>query len=151
MWSLLGNLTQPIFQGGRLRANVDLAAGGSQEALALYASTALQAYAEVETALAAEAFLLAQERALEEAATQLVAAERLAEERYRYGVGEYLTVLDSQTRSFTARSNLLTLRRARLQNRIDLYLALGGGFDPETQVATDSEPQREEREEEESS
>jgi len=147
VWSLVGNLTQPIFQGGRLRANIDRAAGGSEEALAVYAGTALQAYAEVETALAAEAFLRAQERALEEAATQLVAAERLAEERYRYGVGDYLTVLDSQTRSFISRSNLLTLRRARLQNRIDLYLALGGGFDAETRdVAADAEPREEEEE-----
>jgi len=92
----------------------------------------LAAYAEVETALAAEEYLAGQERHLAESDRQLSAALRLAEDRYRRGVGFYLIVLDSQSRAFLARSTLLSLRRQRMDNRIDLYLALGGGFDADS-------------------
>jgi len=132
VWKLLAGITQPLFQGGRLRAGVDLADAAGDAALARYASAVLMAYSEVESALASETYLRDWEESLTEAATQLVAAERLAERRYTNGVGDYLTVLDSQTRSVIAQSNLLSLRRARLDNRVDLHLALGGGFDPST-------------------
>jgi NodT family efflux transporter outer membrane factor (OMF) lipoprotein len=128
VWSLAANLTQPLFQGGRLRANVDATAATSDEVLALYAATALRAYGEVETTLAAESYYVEQEYHLAQATEQLIAAERLSEFRYRTGVGDYLTVLESQTRSFATQTQLLTLRRQRLDNRVDLYLALGGGF-----------------------
>ena len=59
-----------------------------------------------------------QQREPERQGAERRAAESLAWDRYRNGVGDYLTVLDSQTRSFVARSNLLELRRARLENRI---------------------------------
>ena len=129
VWSLVGGLVQPLFQGGRLRAGVDRADAGTREALALYVGQVLDAFAEVESDLAAEQRLAERERHLAEAATQLVAARELAEERYRTGVGFYLVVLESQTRALTAESALLVLRRQRLNNRIDLHLALGGGFE----------------------
>jgi NodT family efflux transporter outer membrane factor (OMF) lipoprotein len=129
VWSLAANLAQPIFQGGRLRAGVELADAVADEALARYADSVLTAFAEVESALAAEQYLADREGHLAEAARQLVAAERLAQDRYRLGVGDYLAVLESQTRAFVAQSKLITLRRARLTNRIDLHLALGGGFE----------------------
>ena len=50
--------------------------------------------------------------------------------RYRSGLGDYLLVLESQTRELAAEGELLTLRRELLQNRVDLHLALGGGFHP---------------------
>ncbi len=128
VWSLLANLTQPLFQGGRLRAGVDRAAAGSDELLAAYAGLALDAFREVESALAAEQHLIERERHLAEAARQLGAARRLAEDRYRSGLGDYLLVLESQTRELVAESELLSLRRELLHNRIDLHLALGGGF-----------------------
>ena len=131
VWSLAANLTQPLFQGGRLRANIDASAATTDEVLALYAATALRAYGEVETALAAESYFIEQEYHLAQATEQLIAAERLSEFRYQSGVGDYLNVLDSQTRSFTTQTTLLTLRRERLDNRVDLYLALGGGFTAE--------------------
>ncbi len=103
------------------------------ERLEAYAATVLRAFAEVETALAAESLLGDQEVALQRSADELGAAQRLALERYRNGVGDYLSVLESQSREFTARSALLAVRRERLTNRVDLYLALalGGGFQPE--------------------
>jgi NodT family efflux transporter outer membrane factor (OMF) lipoprotein len=129
VWSLLGGLTQPLFQGGKLRAGVKRADAVSDEALALYVGRALEAFAEVESELAAGGRLAKQELHLAEAARQLRAARGLAEERYRTGVGFYLVVLESQTRALTAESALLALRRERLNNRINLHLALGGGFE----------------------
>jgi NodT family efflux transporter outer membrane factor (OMF) lipoprotein len=129
VWGLVANLTQPIFQGGRLRAGIDRAEALTDEALASYAAFVLRAFAEVETALAAESFLADEETQVALNVGHLVAAERLAEDRYRLGVGGYLAVLESQTRSFLVRSELLAVRRQRLDNRVDLHLALGGGFE----------------------
>jgi NodT family efflux transporter outer membrane factor (OMF) lipoprotein len=129
IWSLVANLTQPLFEGGRLRAGVDRADAVSVESLNLYAQTVLDAFAEVESALAAESYLAGQEKYLAESSRQLTAALALAEDRYRRGVGIYLSVLDSQSRAFAARSELLAVRRLRLDNRVDLHLALGGGFE----------------------
>ncbi|TDI34267.1 MAG: efflux transporter outer membrane subunit [Acidobacteria bacterium] len=128
VWSLLGGLTQPLFQGGRLRAGVRLADAVGDESLELYASSVLRAFAEVETALADENWLRDQESALAFSSDQLAAAQRLALQRYSNGVGDFLTVLESQRREFLARSALLAVRRQRLANRVNLFLALGGGF-----------------------
>ena len=68
-----------------------------------YANTALAAYAEVETALAAEQFLREREQYLTTSVTQARAAERLADERYRAGLETYITVLDSQRSAFRPR------------------------------------------------
>jgi multidrug efflux system outer membrane protein len=132
VWTLAANLTQPLFQGGRLRAGVESADAGKDEALARYVSSVLQAYREVESALAAEEFLHGQIAALEEGAKQTIAAQRLSEQRYAQGVGGYLVVLESQTRAVSSQSELLSARRALLDNRVDLHLALGGGFDYQT-------------------
>jgi outer membrane protein TolC len=72
--------------------------------------------------------LAAREQLLAASAQQLGAARQLAGERYRSGVGDYLTLLESESREHAARSALLSVRRQRLDNRIDLHLALGGGF-----------------------
>ena len=140
VWNLVGNLTLPLFQGGRLRAAVDLAKAGSEQALAIYASSALKAYAEVESTLAAEGFLVQQEQALQEAARQARAARGLAQDRYDTGLTDLITVLESQRRAFEAESQLLAVRRQRLEARIDLHLALGGGFEP----IDSSEPEKRE-------
>jgi NodT family efflux transporter outer membrane factor (OMF) lipoprotein len=129
VWGIFAGLTQPIFQGGRLRAGVARADAISDEALAAYVGSVLRAYAEVEIALSNEGWLADEQGQLELNVGHNVAAERLAEDRYRAGVGRYLEVLESQTRSFVARSELLALRRTRLTNRVDLHLALGGGFE----------------------
>ena len=129
VWSLVANLVQPIFESGRLRANVDRAESVSDEAVAMYVGTALRAYAEVESALAAEETLTERQRYLTYAAQQSRAAERLAEDRYRRGLSDYVTVLASQRRALDAESGLIDARRRGLDNRVDLYLALGGGFD----------------------
>lgn len=128
MWSLAGNLAQPILQGGRLRANVKLAEARAREALEGYHSIVLRAFGEVETALDSESQLREREAALEEAAFQAGEALRLAEERYFAGLIGFITLMESQRGAFNAETELIRVRQQRLDNRIDLYLALGGGF-----------------------
>ena len=130
VWSLVGSIVQPLFQGGRLRAGVSQAEGVKEEFLASYASSAIRAFAEVETALAAESLLAEQEAALARAAEQSREARLLAEDRYGSGLENFVTVLESQRRSLQADGELIAARRSRLENRVDLHLALGGGFDP---------------------
>jgi outer membrane protein TolC len=128
IWNIAGNLTQPIFQGGRLLAGIDLANANSRSALANYAQVALNAFRELESLLAAEGFLQDELSASEQAAIESVAAEELAWQQYQRGLVDIITVLESQRRAFTAQSSLLSVMNNRLANRINLYLALGGNF-----------------------
>jgi len=128
VWSLVANLSAPLFQGGRLRAGVDLAESGREAALAQYAGQVLAAYGEVERALVAERLLAAQEAALAETAREAAAALALARARYNSGLTDLITLLDTQRREFVANSQLLSARRQRLEARIDLHVALGGDF-----------------------
>ena len=104
----------------------------------MYAQSVLRAFAEVETALAAEGLLRRQTAALVVAADEAAAAERLAHERYLRGVGDYLSVLTAQVQALEAASQLLVARRALLDTRVDLHLALGGGFATVPQAAVTS-------------
>jgi multidrug efflux system outer membrane protein len=128
VWNLVANLLQPIFQGGRLRAGVDLAKAQEMESLALYAASVLNAYAEVEIALATEEFLAEREEALRTATEQSLAARDLADDRYARGLTNLIEVLEAQRRAFLSQSQLIGVQHARLDNRVDLYLALGGDF-----------------------
>lgn len=126
--NIAAGLAQPVFEGGRLRAQLEESRANQEEALQMYAQTALEAFREVETTLAAEQYLDAQEAALKTAATESVEAEKLAEKQYERGLVDIITVLEAQRRSFDARSSRIALSNQRLQNRVDLYLALGGDF-----------------------
>jgi NodT family efflux transporter outer membrane factor (OMF) lipoprotein len=128
VWSIAGSLLQPIFQGGRLRANVDLAKTQGEIALTQYQQAALNAFAEVENALANEQYLNGSQIALEEATSQALAARDLAEAQYNRGLINFVTMLETQRSAYDNERQLLTVRRQRLDARIDLYLALGGGF-----------------------
>ncbi len=130
VWSLAGNLAQPILQGGRLRANVSKRDSELQLSATEFEKTALTAFSEVENALAAESFLNRLFDALTEASRLALSAYRRSLEEFELGTGDILTVLTSQQRLFTSRSQLLGVKRMRLDNRIDLHLALGGSFAP---------------------
>ncbi len=138
VWTLAGNLAQPIFQGGRLRAGVDLSKGRVKEAVAQYVGAVLQAFGEVEFSLASEAFLREREGFVGAAAAQSESALALANRRYESGLEELINVLESQRRSLSDGTQLIAVRQARLNNRVDLYLALGGG----TEAGTDLQMER---------
>ncbi|VAW38324.1 hypothetical protein MNBD_DELTA02-188 [hydrothermal vent metagenome] len=123
---LLGGVAQPVFEGGRIRAEKDLATARRREALALYAAVVLKAFKEVETALSAEAYLLEQERADASAAQEQEMAELIAKKDYESGLVDRTTLLEAERLTYQARLSLLKTRNRRLQNRLGLYLALGG-------------------------
>lgn len=126
--SIGANIGQTIFDGGRIRGGFEAAKGRYDEALANFRQSALQAFGEVETSLAAEVFLESQLRSQTQAAEESTKAEELAWDQYAGGLVDGLTWLEAQRRSFNASSGLLQLKNLRLQNRIDLHLALGGDF-----------------------
>jgi len=130
IWSLAGNAIQPLLQGGRLRTNISKRDSERQLAAAEFEQSALTAFSEVENALAAEAFLGTRAGAIARTAALSKRAYQRSLEEFNNGTGDILTVLTSQQLLFTSRSQLLTVKRLRLDNRVDLYLALGGSFRP---------------------
>lgn len=129
IWSIAANAAQPIFQGGRLRSNVRLNQARLKELGAAFDAAALGAFREVETALANEQLLATRERHADLARQQAEATEATTETRYQAGIDGLTTLLEAQRRELEVRGQWLTARRARLENRIALHLALGGGFD----------------------
>ena len=126
--NLLGNLTAPIFQGGRLRNNVALAEAGFHQAAAAYGRTVVTAVHEVEAALAAlenegrrHAFLTAQ---LQEAEASVA----LQLERYSSGVAGYTDYLDAVRARLNVESTLAGSRRDLALARLAVHRALGGDW-----------------------
>lgn len=125
-WNLAIGLLQPVFIGGRLTATIRLNEAHTIEALNNYRMIALTAFREVEQSLAAEALLREKESALKTAVEQTRASRRLAVISYRQGLIDILTLLDSYRSTLNTQSDFLLVRRQLLDNRINLYLALGG-------------------------
>jgi len=122
------SLLLPIFDGGRLRAQVDVAASRERELVENYRKFILAALADVEGALAAASRGMDQEGLQEQVLVQARIALRLAEVRYREGADDLLTVLDAQRTLFQAEDQLAQVRLSRLQASVGLFKALGGGW-----------------------
>lgn len=129
VWSLAAGIAQPIFQGGRLRAAVDLADARVQSALASFETALLGAVGEVELALVAEAYLEQLQTDQDLARDLAQEANTLAAERYSAGRLDVLELLESERRAITNENASIDVRLRRLETRVDLHLALGGGFD----------------------
>jgi len=127
-YTLGGGLLAPIFNGGRLSAQRDLAAARQEELLADYRGALIAAFADVEAALNAIAGFDAQLQAQEEQLRQARLGFELAESRYRAGAETLLTLLDAQRTLYAAQDARVQLRQARLQASVTLYKALGGGW-----------------------
>ena len=127
------SLLQPIFDGGRLRAQVDVAASRERELVENYRKFILAALADVESALAAGSRSVDQEVLQEQVLVQARLALKLAEVRYRQGADDLLTVLDAQRTLFQAEDQRAQIRLSRLLASVGLFKALGGGWNmPET-------------------
>jgi outer membrane protein, multidrug efflux system len=124
-WNFLMGLSQPLFTGGRLSGEIDFQNGQVKEALNNYQQTALTAFSEVEQSLAAEEWLRQQEQALHANVLQTEESRKSAISAYRRGVIQILTLLDSYRSTLSAQSEYFTVQRLLLNNRINLYLALG--------------------------
>ncbi len=128
IWSQSLSVAQTLFQGGRLKANYRRAKALHEQAVASYSNTVLTAFREVENALSDQASFARDYEALKVAAFESVEAEKLAWDEYASGLTSITTVLDSIRRSITAQRSFIQVANRRIQSRIDLYLALGGGF-----------------------
>ena len=128
IWSLAGRVTAPLVDGGRREARIDESLATLREVRARFASAALRAFFEVENALAAEVRIAERLRFLEEAARLSEEATALADDQYTRGLVSIELVLEAQRRELQARSAFLETRRELFQNRVDLHVALGGGF-----------------------
>jgi outer membrane protein, multidrug efflux system len=128
VWGLGARLAAPIYDGGRRRAAIDGADAATEEAAARLAGAVLVACDEVERALVAEGLLRERARHLGRARDEAAQATTLAREQYRAGLIDVAGLLDTQRREFAAEAQRLRARRERLASRVDLHLALGGGF-----------------------
>ena len=120
-------ITQPIFQGGALRANVASQNAVLRQQIEGYTDTLLDAYLEVENALDAEEHLANREVALRVALSESRGAEERLEQRYVEGLATILELLDAQSRRISSEAQLISARKDRLSNRVALHVALGGG------------------------
>jgi multidrug efflux system outer membrane protein len=128
VWSIGASVVYPILTGGRMRSEVRVRKSKQREALASLQKTVLNAFGEVEQALASDRWLQRREREIREARDLARDAAKASEDDYRDGNGDVLTLFTAQTKRIQLESQYASLRRLRLTNRVDLHLALGGGF-----------------------
>lgn len=126
----IGTLTQPIFEGGRLRGQLEMSEAAKEEMVLNYQKTIAGAFRDVSNALIA----LNKQRANREQQEKLVAAAedatRLARVRYQGGSTSYLEVLTTDSNLYTAQLNLVGAREGEALTLVQLYGALGGGWQP---------------------
>jgi outer membrane protein, multidrug efflux system len=119
----------PIYQGGALRAQIKIATAQQEQSIAHFGGVSLRAFAEVEVALTNEQLLATRLPHTKSAVRDHTEAVRVANLRYTAGSMDLLSVLQLQAGQIESQANLIKLRNTQLVNRINLHLALGGGFD----------------------
>jgi multidrug efflux system outer membrane protein len=129
-FSMVGSLTQPIFDGGRILGNFELTKARQEELLQAYRKAVVQAFADVDNAL----YSIRQTTERLRLQREVVAASRrafeLAEQQLRAGTADIVTVLNTQTTLFQAEDLLTQAQLARFLAIVSLYQALGGGWEP---------------------
>lgn len=128
VWSFLPKITLPIFQGGKLRANLAIANADRDIALAQYEKSIQVGFRETADALALNVSLdeqVSSQQRLVDAAEQ---ANRLSQARYDAGLDSFVTLLDARRTAYNAQQTQLQAQLAQQANRITLYKVLGGGW-----------------------
>ena len=128
IWSFVPQINLPIFTGGALEGSLDAARIRTDIQVATYERTVQTAFREVADALAGRGTYDRQIAAQRALVASYESAYRLALLRFRSGLDNYQAPLDSQRQLFTAQQELIGLELLRLQNRVSLYRALGGGW-----------------------
>ena len=124
----LGSLAQPIFEGGKLRGQYELSKQQKEEMVLTYRNTILTAFRDVSNSLIAvnkQRAARVEQQKLADAAQD---ATRLARIRYQAGSTAYLEVLTTDTNLFNARLNLVNAQQSEALSLVQLYQALGGGW-----------------------
>ncbi|MFU2508010.1 MAG: TolC family protein [Pseudoalteromonas prydzensis] len=131
-WSLVGSISMPLFDAGRLKANEEAARLAVLSQEQNYLASLYDAFNDVEQAISQEQSLLQRYQATLKAQENAIAAEQLSFEQYQSGLVTYTTVLDAQDRSFDAQSSVIEIKNQLIINRINLHIALGGDFSQPT-------------------
>ena len=126
---LTAGIFAPLYTGGKIEGEIEQATAKQKEAIANYASVALNAFKEVENALAGERLLKEREEYLTQATADNKKTFELAQIQYKVGKIDLFELLAHQTRWIGSEMSLLDVRRERLDNRVNLHLALGGNFE----------------------
>jgi NodT family efflux transporter outer membrane factor (OMF) lipoprotein len=129
-FSMVGNLTQPIFDGGRILGNFELSKARQDELLQTYRKTVVSAFADVDNALDAIRQTTDKLRLQREVVAASRRAFQLSEQQLRAGTADIVTVLNTQLTLFQAEDVLWQAELARLLAIVSLYQALGGGWEP---------------------
>lgn len=134
-FSIGPSLYLPIFNAGRNQANLEVAEVSKKMAAAQYEKTIQTAFREVSDALVSRRSLVDQLNAQQAQVDAVSAQFKLSDLRYRNGVSSYLDLLDAQRTLFTAEQAVVQTRLALLQNQVNLYKVLGGGWSPQDDQA----------------
>ncbi|MBX7495212.1 efflux transporter outer membrane subunit [Qipengyuania sp. 6B39] len=126
VWSLGGSILAPIFQGGKLQAQLEGATAQRDQAVWAYRSTVLEAFKEVEDRMAVLANLQDQEAALVAQQTAVADALRHARNRYRAGYSPYIEQVDAQRALLGVELSLIQVKSDELTTLVGLYQAVGG-------------------------
>ena len=127
-WNLFGNIFQPIFNAGKLKAQVDIEIARTEQAALLYEQAFQQALREVEDALVGIRTFSQEHTARSQQVVAARNAARLSRARYNGGVVDYLEVLDSERTLFSAELAESEAIQQYLNSIVRLYKALGGGW-----------------------
>jgi NodT family efflux transporter outer membrane factor (OMF) lipoprotein len=137
-FSLVGSATQPIFDGGTILGNFELAKAKQDELLQTYRKTVVQSFADVDNALTAVRETTIRLRLQGDVVAASRRAYQLAGDQLRAGTADIVTVLNVQTTLFQAEDSLVQAQLARLQAIVSLYQALGGGWEPRMERAVNA-------------
>ena len=125
---LTGSIVQPLFQGGRLRADVKVAWAQYEQVEAAYEKTVLTAFKEVNAALVGIEKETIRYQFLEEATRNAESSTLTQEDRFERGVGDYLAFIDARINELRTKNALETARRSLINARLTLHRSLGGGW-----------------------
>ena len=139
VWSLGGNLLAPIFNGYALQTQVEIRTAEQKLAVAEYGRVGAKAFGEVEAALSAGFAASEREAILARAVASNARTLELAQVRFKVGSGDLRAVLQQSVALYGARTALLRVQSERLIQRVNLHLALGGGFAAASPVAASAE------------
>ena len=128
LYALTAGLTQPIFHGGALRGQVAFSNAQYAELLSTYHKTVISAFSNVEDALVATQQTKEQQARQQDAVDKARRAFQFAQTQMSAGVVNILTVLNTENALFSAQDELVQVQYLHLQSLVDLFTALGGGW-----------------------
>jgi multidrug efflux system outer membrane protein len=137
-FNVVGSLTQPIFDGGRILGNFEFTRARQEELLQAYRKTVVSAFADVDNALVSVRETTVRLRLQREVVASSQRAFQLAEQQLRAGTADIVTVLNTQLTLFQAEDSLSQAQLARLLAIVSLFQALGGGWEPRMERPVDA-------------